>query len=213
MPGVSLPERHALMRIADRRRSGVPFDGSELARRIDELGDMQLSTASRHDALVELYTAYTPSGFRLMPFPDDSALYGSEHRVVVRAVIADDRQGQVVGEIERDLILDRGVVRHELLKLQDAYRGSGVSLVLLSQALPIYRWLGLRAVAVHAALETGRWHWARLGFDFASPSERATAIGWALLALAGLTELRKPPRRSVRRNRRDRFATGSGEHG
>ena len=38
MPGVSLPERQALTRIADRRRSGVPFDGSELARRIDELG-------------------------------------------------------------------------------------------------------------------------------------------------------------------------------
>src|ERR1039457_1983060 len=104
MPGVSLPERQALMRIADRRRSGVPFDGSELARRIDELGDMQLSTASRHDAFAELYAAYTPSGFRLMPFPDDSALYGNEHRMVVRAVIADDTERQVVGEIERDLI-------------------------------------------------------------------------------------------------------------
>jgi hypothetical protein len=186
MPGVSLSERQALMRIADRRRSGAPFDGSELVRRIDELGDMQLSTASRHDAFAELYAAYTPSGFRLMPFPDDSALYGSEHRVVVRAVIADDVQCQVVGEIERDLILDHDVVRHELLKLQDAYRGSGVSLVLLSQALPIYRRLGLRAIVVHAALETGRWHWARLGFDFATPSERATAIGWGVLALAGL---------------------------
>jgi GNAT superfamily N-acetyltransferase len=185
MPDVSPPERQALMRIT-RRRSGAPFDGSELVRRIDELGDMQLSTASRHDAFAELYAAYTPSGFRLMPFPDDSALYGSEHRIVVRAVIADDIQGQVVGEIERDLILDHDVVRHELLKLQDAYRGSGVSLVLLSQALPIYRQLGLRAIVVHAALETGRWHWARLGFDFATPSERATAIGWGVLALAGL---------------------------
>jgi hypothetical protein len=199
MPRVSLPERQALMRIADRRRRGVPFDGSELARRIDELGDMQLSTASRHDAFAELYAAYTPSGFRLMPFPDDSALYGNEHRVVVRAIIADDTEQQVVGEIERDLILDHDVVRHELLKLQDAYRGSGVSLVLLSQALPIYRRLGLRIVAVHAALETGRWHWARLGFDFASPSERATAIGWALLALAGLGRAPVSPDAPARR--------------
>lgn len=199
MPDVSPPERQALMRITDRRRSGVPFDGSELVRRIDELGDVQLSTASRHDAFAELYAAYTPSGFRLMPFPDDSALYGSEHRIVVRAVIADDIQGQVVGEIERDLILDHDVVRHGLLKLQDVYRGSGVSLVLLSQALPVYRRLGLRAIVVHAALETGRWHWARLGFDFATPSERATAIGWGVLALAGLSRAPVSPDAPARR--------------
>jgi hypothetical protein len=186
MPGVPLPDHQALRRIAEWRRSGAPFDGSELARRIDELGDMHLSTAARHDAFAELYAAYTPPGFRLLPFPDDSALRGSEHRVLVRAVIADDTEQQVVGEIERDLILGRGVVRHELLKLQDTYRGSGVSLVLLGRALPIYRRLGLRAVALHAALETGRWHWARLGFDFATPSERAIALGWGVLALAGL---------------------------
>jgi GNAT superfamily N-acetyltransferase len=186
MPGVPLPEREALRGIAERRRSGAPFDGAELARRIDELGDMPLSTASRHDAFAELYAAYTPSGFRLMPFPDDSAVYVGDHRVFVRAVIADDAERQLVGEIERDLILDRGVVRHELLKVQDAYRGRGVSLVLLGQALPIYRQLGLRAVALHAALETGRWHWARLGFDFATPIERAIALGWGALALAGL---------------------------
>jgi hypothetical protein len=29
-------------------------------------------------------------------------------------------------------------------------------------------------------------HWARLGFDFATPSERAIALGWGVLALAGL---------------------------
>jgi GNAT superfamily N-acetyltransferase len=139
MSGVSPPEGQALSKIADRRRGGAPFDDSELARRIDELSDMRLSTGSRHEAFSELYAAYTPPGFRLMPFPDGSALYTSDHRVVVRAVIADDMQGQVVGEIERNLILDRAVVRHELLKLQDAYRGRGVSLVLLDRALPIYR--------------------------------------------------------------------------
>jgi len=186
MPDVSIPEVQALRGIAARRRGGALFDGAELARRIEELGDMRLSKASRHDAFAELYGAYTPPGFRLMPFPDDSAIHVSDHRVFVRAVIADDVERQVVGEIERDLILDHAVVRHELLKLQDAYRGSGVSLVLLGRALPIYRQLGLRAVVLHAALETGRWHWARLGFDFATPSERAIALGWGALALAGL---------------------------
>jgi hypothetical protein len=209
MPGVSSPERQALSRVADRRRSGTRFDGSELARRIDELGDMRLSTGSRHDAFGELYAAYTPPGFRLMPFPDDSALFTDGHRVVVRAVIADDTQGQVVGEIERDLILDHALVRHELLKLQDAYRGRGVSLVLLGRALPIYRRLGLRAVAVHAALETGRWHWARLGFDFATSSERAVALGWALLALAGLG--REPIDPDAPARRLAQIGTGSPE--
>jgi hypothetical protein len=62
MPCVS-PERQALNRIADGRRSGASLDGSELARRIDELGDMRLSTGSRHDAFAELYAAYYRRGF------------------------------------------------------------------------------------------------------------------------------------------------------
>lgn len=172
--------------IAGRREAGVRFDGSELALRIDELGEMTLSKAGRHEAFAELYEAFTPTGFRLLPFPDDSAIEIVEHRVRVHAVIADDTHRQVVAEIDRDLILDRAVVSHELLRIQAAYRGGGLSLVLLSQALPLYRRLGLRVVLVHAALETGRWQWARLGFDFAATEERALVMGWATLALAAL---------------------------
>lgn len=179
-------EADAVKAITARRRSGVPFDGAELARRIDELGDMALSKAIRHGALAELYATFTPSGFRLVPFPDDSAIEVAQHRVRVHAVIVDDAHCQVVGEIDRDVILDEGVVRHELLRIQDEYRGSGLSLVLLNQAFPLYRRLGLHAVLVHAALQTGRRQWARLGFDFATNEERTVVMGWATLALAAL---------------------------
>jgi GNAT superfamily N-acetyltransferase len=183
---VALDEAKALAAIAARRQRGVPFDGHELARRIDDLGDLNLSKGARHEAFAELYAAFTPASFRLVPFPDDSAIEAADHRVRVRAVIVDDAHDQVVGEIERDLVLDQGFVRHDLLRIQDAYRGGGLSLVLLNQALPLYRELGLRAVLVHAALQTGRWQWARLGFDFLSDAERGLVMGWATMALVGM---------------------------
>jgi hypothetical protein len=196
---MTLDEAGALAAIADRRAAGVAFDGVELSRRIDELGDMSLSRKSRHVAFDELYGAFTPSPFRLVPFPDDSRIATTSHRIRVRAVIVDDDQGQVVGEIDRDLILDSGSVNHELLRLQDEYRGAGLSLVLLRQSFPRYRDLGLSAVVVHAALQTGRWQWARLGFEFARHEDRVLVMSWAQMALAGLglplVEFEAPARR------------------
>lgn len=168
-----------------RREAGMPFDGAELARRIDELGDGRLASGPKHAVLAELYEAFAPRGFRLIPFPDDSFVEASGHRIRVRGMIVDDPIGQVVGEIDRDLALDSEIVRHELLRIQRAYRGAGLSLVLLDRAFPIYRRLGIRFVGVHAALQTGRWQWARLGFEVL-PDDRDLVMSWATVALAGL---------------------------
>jgi GNAT superfamily N-acetyltransferase len=194
-----MDEAQVLADIEARRKAGVVFDGRELTRRIDDLGDIVLSSAGRHGAFAELYGAFTPKGFRLVPFPDDSQITVSDHRVRVRAVIIDDAHGQVVAEIERDVLLDHGIVRHDLLRVQDAYRGEGLSYVLLERALELYRQLGLGLVVVHAALETGRWHWARLGFDFVNDRERSIVMGWAMMALVGLGQTPLDPASPARR--------------
>lgn len=183
---MTIDEAQALAQIAARRAAGGAFDGPELLRRIDDLGDMRLNAEARHDAFVELYAAFTPSGFRFVPFPNDCAITVAEHRVSLKAVIVDERIGQVVAEIVRDVLLDRKAVVHELLKVQDVYRGVALSYVLLNQAFPLYRQIGLDRVLVHAAMETGRWHWARLGFDFLEPDDRTIVMAWALAALGGL---------------------------
>jgi hypothetical protein len=94
----------------------------------------------------------------------------------------------VVGELIRHLQLDAGRVGHELLRVQRPYRGAGLAILLLDRSFAFYQECGLRLVAVHAALETGRWYWARLGFDFETPTERAFVAGWGVLALEALGE-------------------------
>jgi hypothetical protein len=177
--------------IEDRRQAGVPCDGAELSRRIDGLGDLQLNTQARHDAFREVYTALTPPGFRLMPFPDRTEVLVSGHVLHLEAVLVDERLGQVVGEIRRHFELDQRFVDHELLTIQKAYRGGSLSLVLLNQAFPFYREIDLTFVLVHAALTTGRWHWARVGFEFLD-RDRVWIAEWAFMCLRALEETPLP---------------------
>jgi hypothetical protein len=170
-----------------RRQSGGICDSAELRQRIDDLGDMKLSDKARHDAFREVYDALTPTGFRLMPFPDRTNITVTGHVLNIEAVVVDENIGQVVGAIERRFELDSRFVDHQLLALQAPYRGAGLSLVLLNQAFPFYRSIQLDRVLVHAALETGRWQWARMGFEFA-PVDRPVVEAWAVLCLAALGE-------------------------
>ena len=109
------------------------------------------------------------------------------------------RIGQVFAEIVRDVLLDQRAAVHELLKVQDVYRGVALSNVLLDQAFPLYRQIGLDQVLVHAAMETGRWHWARLGFDFLEADDRTIVMAWALGALGGLGKAAFDPNAPARR--------------
>jgi GNAT superfamily N-acetyltransferase len=136
----------------------APFpSGDDIRARIDALGDVALDRATRHAAFADLYAALTPPGFRLMPWPDETQITTAAHDIKLSAVLVDEAvNGQVAARIERHVVLDGGFVSHDLLQVQKPYRGSGFSHVLLNQAFPFYRALGLRAVVVHAALETGR---------------------------------------------------------
>lgn len=195
----TLPEPDALAAIAARRQASTPFDHTEIMRRVEELGDMQLDSAARHGAFAELYAAYAPLGFRFVPFPDHCTIASADHKIALRAVIIDDAVGQVVAEITRSIDLDNRVAGHDWLRIQNAYRGDKISYVLLKEAFPLYRQIGLSHVAIHAALETGRWHWARLGFDFLDDDERLIVLGWGTAALLGMGKVPIAPAAPARR--------------
>lgn len=121
-----------------------------------------------------------------MPWPDSTSITAAPEELKIDAVLVDEAlHGQAAGEIRRRFSMSTNVLSHDWLRVQRPYRGSGMSHVLLNQAFPFYRDLGLVAVAIHAALETGRWHWARLGFDFA-PTSRPVVETWATVCLAAL---------------------------
>jgi GNAT superfamily N-acetyltransferase len=186
-------EQRILEAIALRRAAGGDCDGAELHKRIEELGDMPLDRRARHNAFVEVYVALTPSGFQLRTWPDETSIGVAPATLRIKGVLVDEiEHGQAAAEIERTFVLDAGVVSHELLRVQRAYRGLGLSHVLLNQAFPFYRALQLRSVLVHAALETGRWQWARMGFDFEPDTFRPLMETWAMLCLAALGEPRLP---------------------
>jgi hypothetical protein len=180
-------EQVAHQQIEARRQGGVICDGGELRMRIDDLGELKLDTSARHDAFREVYGALTPTGFRLMPFPDRTRIELADHVLHIEAVVVDENIGQVVGEIKRRFVLDHRFVDHQLLALQRPYRSAGLSLVLLNQAFPFYRAIDLDLVLVHAAMETGRWHWARMGFEFIA-SSRPLVEPWAALCFLALGE-------------------------
>jgi GNAT superfamily N-acetyltransferase len=186
-------EQRILDGIALRRAAGSRCDGTELRKRIEELGDMPLDRRARHDAFLEVYVALTPSGFQLRTWPDETFVGVAQATLRVKGVLVDEiEHGQAAAEIERTFVLDAGVVSHELLRVQRAYRGLGLSHVLLNQAFPFYRKLQLHSVFVHAALETGRWQWARMGFDFEPGTSRPLMETWAMLCLTALGEPRLP---------------------
>jgi hypothetical protein len=183
----SAAEQAVHQAIEGRRTSGVVCDRAELQTRIDDLGDMHLTDTARHYAFREVYDALTPTGFRLMPYPDRTAITVAGHVLNIEAVVVDETVGQVVGAIERRFELDNGFVDHQLLRLERPYRGAALSLVLLNQAFPFYRSIGLDRVLVHAALQTGRWQWARMGFEVV-PGERPLIDTWSALCLTALGE-------------------------
>jgi GNAT superfamily N-acetyltransferase len=176
-------EQLALKDIQARRRSRTPCDGPELQRRIQQLGDMSLDAKKRHLAFREIYDALTPPGFQLMPLPNHSEIVVSPCQIKVAGILVDAKiERQVAGQISRHFLLDQRFVHHKLLQVQDVYRGGGFSHVLLYRALPFYRRIGLFSVLIHAAMETGRWHWARMGFEF-ERSSRPSMEAYAALGL------------------------------
>ena len=179
-------EAQILSDIAARRAAGVVDLGAELNRRIDELGDMVLDTVDRQQAFAEVFDAFRPPHFDLFPLPDDCAIAVSSHAIRVSGVIVDTSNRQVVGQLARTIGLDEGVATHDFLSLQQPYRDIALTPVLIWQSFGFYDTIGLFAAIVHAALQTGRWYWARLGFEFILPRYRNAVARWGRAVNAAL---------------------------
>lgn len=181
------------------RQASVNDLGADLRQRIDELGQVTLDSQARQAAFGEILDAITPPGFDVFPFPDECRVDPADHSIELVGAVVDQARRQVVGVINRKLVLDIASVKHEFLRLQRPYRGAGLTPLLLERSLAFYDSIGIRHVHVHAALETGRWYWARLGFDFATPGDRGLVATWGTIALMALSEKLLPPDSPARR--------------
>jgi GNAT superfamily N-acetyltransferase len=193
------PLQTALDEIEHRRAAGIGDLAAELRQRVDVLGDAPLNSRPRQEAFAEVMDALTPPGFDLFPMPDECFVELTSHVVRIVGVVVDVARRQLVATLGRRLFLDEGRVMHEILSLQRPYRGEGLAVLLLDRSFAFYDSIGLTSVEVHAALETGRWYWARLGFDFDDPTDEAFVRTWATVALLALGEQPLPPDAPARR--------------
>jgi GNAT superfamily N-acetyltransferase len=86
----------------------------------------------------------------------------------------------LVAQFQREIHLDQECAEHKWLKVEPAFRGYGISSALLLRSFGFYKALGLSGVELDAGMETGRWHWARVGFEFIWPKDRERVRSWAL---------------------------------
>lgn len=84
-----------------------------------------------------------------------------------------------IAEFWRELKLDEKLAEHKWMKVEPKYRGLGVSSALLLRSFEFYKELGLTRVELEASMQTGRWHWARVGFEFTEPKQRDEIRQWA----------------------------------
>lgn len=86
----------------------------------------------------------------------------------------------LVAQFRREIHLDQECAEHKWLKIEPDFRGHGISSALLLRSFSFYKALGLSGVELDAGMETGRWHWARVGFEFMWPKDRERVRHWAL---------------------------------
>jgi GNAT superfamily N-acetyltransferase len=89
-------------------------------------------------------------------------------------------------QFHRLLKLGERCAEHRWLKVAPALRGIGLSSALLLRSFEFYRALGISSVELDAAMETGKWHWARVGFEFMWPDQAAEVKQWALAVAEAL---------------------------
>jgi hypothetical protein len=83
-----------------------------------------------------------------------------------------------VATFRRELRLESGLAHHRLLEVEPPFRGRGLSLHFLHRSFAFYDELGLEEVLQQASLATGRWQWARVGFEFFPASECEELRKW-----------------------------------
>ena len=108
-----------------------------------------------------------------------------------------DSNGNTRGEFSRDFVLDKSgmfsVVKHDLLKLEEKEtRGQGIGSQFAMVSDDFYKGLGIRAIALDAALDDGAYTWARAGYDWQSEEARKSFLDNLSSKLDSFSDEEKP---------------------
>jgi len=171
--------------VAAQEAAGWPLR-ERLLWRIGELTPAQsIDLAEHNEHFPEVMAGFTAAGIEpVLVSRDDEGKLISEASledggslVVTGALRAP--AGEFIGSFKRRLQLEPNWAVHEQLVIVPEYRGKGIAPRLLLSSFELYDALGLEEVHVVAGLETGRWYWAHMGFEFLKMEDRDMVRAWA----------------------------------
>lgn len=160
------------------------MNAGELKARIESLTNAQaVDLSERIDEFPEIRDAFTLPNTELHVVSDPRCTASIEDgcRVELIGTLSVERHGErrEVLQFRRILEVEEGYAEHKWLQVAPEFRGFGISSAFLLRSFDLYRGLGIAHVEVEASMETGKWHWARVGFDFAYGAEREAVRKWA----------------------------------
>lgn len=181
--------------ISRQRADGEPLD-QQILWRIGELTNGQEIDLAEHvQFFPELIAGFGTPGL-------ESHLVGGEEgsvatledggSLLITGFLHDPAERCLVAKFKRRLLLEQGLALHEMLEVEPELRGQGICMRFLRNSFALYDEFGLEEVHLQAGLATGRWLWARVGFEFTLPADCDRVRGWAVdvCGALGIDELR-----------------------
>lgn len=164
----------------------------QLLWRVGELTSGQsIDLAGHAEQFPELIDGYTLNRFTPILHSEDG-----EGNTISKASLEDGGslrltgslhlEGEYVALFMRRLQFDQDWAIHEHLAIDSKYRAYAIGPRFVHRSLELYDALELESVKLRAGLETGRWYWAHMGFDFAVATEVEKVRDWAEQMTAAL---------------------------
>jgi len=171
--------------IDEQRADEVPLR-EQLLWRIERLAGADLTEPPVTACFSEVLSAFEPSILSLNLIPNQCGIDPADGGSIRFGGVLRAGEDQLIGLIQRRLMVGNGYAIHERLYLLAEARGRGINVVSLQGAFDLYDQIGIDRVILAAALDTGRWHWARVGFEFLLESDREAVRRWVSGALKAL---------------------------
>lgn len=170
--------------IRRRRAQGVPLDRSEIQRRCVELADTDFDDGEVFREFRDVFDAMCAiERTQFRPARDQCRLDPAAQRIDVGGFLV-STTGEKIAELKRSIDLRAGVAKHVSLLVPPTFRGVGLAASIVLRSLGFYERIGVRDVVLTAGLATGRYYWAKLGFEFAD--DHAALVNWGRRANAAL---------------------------
>lgn len=152
---------------------------------MDSLRPVPLDSHLRLQAFEDVVLALSVPRFRFAPTYNACELRPDHGGALV--IEGDLWDGHAhAGRLKRTLLVRQRIAVHDLLVVEPDYRAAGLAPLLLRQSFLFYDRVGIERVFLLAALETGRWYWAWMGFDFVDPADAQSMRAWFQVAIEAL---------------------------